>query len=505
MLESVEHGRVLGKKDFEKREAALLEPLLDAQFTAKERGDATLLLLSGLPGAGRGSVANRLSRWLNTKYLTTHALQRPSELERAMPFLYRFWSRIPGMGHTSVVIGSWYGDLFEARVWGRLDDGAFRRRIEQIRTFEKTLHDEGWLLIKCWLHLSKEAQRNRLVSLENDPAERWRVLPEDWLGHARYHRYREAAEEILLATHTIEAPWTLVDAHDGNHRDMAVGEQLLDRWTQRAARPAAERPPVEVLVPPPTNALRALPMAQELKRSEYREALESLQGRLGRLSRMLTQLGRSVVLVFEGQDAAGKGGAIGRVTQALDARFYRVHATSAPSDEERAHPWIWRFWRRLPKPGHVAVFDRSWYGRVLVERVEGFCTPADAQRAFGEINAFEDQLMEAGMIVLKFWIAITPEEQLQRFQARDSSAHKRHKLTEEDWRNRDKWDAYEAAACDTFARTSRSAAPWILVEGNHKWHARLKVLRTVCEHIEAQLDMEPLPSPSRNGKEPAQG
>jgi len=194
------------------------------------------------------------------------------------------------------------------------------------------------------------------------------------------------------------------------------------------------------------------------------------------------------VLLFEGNDAAGKGGSIRRITQALDARTYRIIPVAAPTEEERAQPYLWRFWRHLPRKGRVAIFDRSWYGRVLVERVEGFCTHADWMRAYGEINDFEEQLVRNRTVVIKFWLAISQEEQLKRFKEREKIGFKRFKITEEDWRNREKWPLYEQAVCDMIDRTSTEIAPWTLVEANNKWYARLKVLKTVCTRIEKALN-----------------
>jgi AMP-polyphosphate phosphotransferase len=195
----------------------------------------------------------------------------------------------------------------------------------------------------------------------------------------------------------------------------------------------------------------------------------------------------SVIMVVEGNDAAGKGGCIRRVTGALDARMYQVIPIAAPSEEERAQPYLWRFWRHLPRKGRVTIFDRSWYGRVLVERVEGYCSEADWMRAYSEINDFEAQMVRHHLLVIKFWLTITKDEQLQRFEAREKTGFKRFKITEEDWRNREKWEEYEMAVCDMVDRTSTKLAPWTLVEANNKYFARIKVLKTLCEQIEAKL------------------
>jgi AMP-polyphosphate phosphotransferase len=195
----------------------------------------------------------------------------------------------------------------------------------------------------------------------------------------------------------------------------------------------------------------------------------------------------AVVALFEGNDAAGKGGALRRVTSALDARLYDTIPVGAPSEEERAQPYLWRFWRRLPRLGRFAFFDRSWYGRVLVERVEGLAAAPDWVRAYAEINDFEQALARHGTVLVKYWLAISKDEQLRRFRERERVAFKRFKITPEDWRNRKKWDAYEQAVCDMVERTSTSIAPWMLVEANNKYYARIKVLKVLCEALEDAL------------------
>jgi polyphosphate kinase 2 (PPK2 family) len=194
-----------------------------------------------------------------------------------------------------------------------------------------------------------------------------------------------------------------------------------------------------------------------------------------------------VIAVFEGMDAAGKGGAVRRITQAIDARLCSIIPIAAPSEEERAQPYLWRFWRNLPRRGRFAIFDRSWYGRVLVERVEGYCSEADWNRAYGEINDFEEQIVGSGGIVVKFWLSISQEEQLRRFQERQDSPFKRFKITEDDWRNRSKWGFYETAICAMLDRTSTEIAPWTLVASEDKYFGRIKILRTLCQRIEESL------------------
>jgi polyphosphate:AMP phosphotransferase len=325
------------------------------------------------------------------------------------------------------------------------------------------------------MHLSKAEQPARLNALEADPRQRGRVTKRDWKFFKRYDDFRSVSEYALRRTGTAEAPWTVVEATDQRYQTLTVTHTLLEALRQRlaagkpapAAAPLPESPPA-----PPVNIINWLNLSLALDEKEYKRRLLKYQGKLGLLVRRLFAEKRSMILVFEGPDAAGKGGTIRRLNEAMDARVYQVIATSAPTDEERAHPYLWRFWRQLPALGRVTIYDRSWYGRVLVERIEGFCAPAEWQRAYTEINAFEDQLTEFGIILLKFWLAISPDEQMRRFRDRETTPYKQYKLTEEDWRNRAKWEAYETAACDMIEKTSSELAPWVLVEANSKeWAA----------------------------------
>ena len=226
----------------------------------------------------------------------------------------------------------------------------------------------------------------------------------------------------------------------------------------------------------------------KLARKDYQRELPKLQGQVHLLGYQVYMQKRPVVIVFEGWDAAGKGGAIKRVTEKLDPRGYVVWPIAAPHGEDKERHYLYRFWRRLPDAGQIVIFDRSWYGRVLVERVEGFCPEAAWQRAYGEINQFERQLMDFGTIVFKFWMHIGQAEQLKRFKEREGSGYKSWKLTDEDWRNRGKWEDYEHAAEDMLLKTSTHDAPWTIVEANDKLHARIKVLKTVVNKLKQELE-----------------
>jgi polyphosphate:AMP phosphotransferase len=492
MFESAEIGHSLSKATYERALPDLRGALLDVQSRVLERAEFPVIFLSGgVDGSGKGEVVNRLVEWMDPRHVLTHAMGEPTDEERAHPPMWRFWRALPPKGKTGVFFGSWYSGPVADRVYGRVRGAELSRFLAEITRFERMLVDEGALLVKVWLHLTRKAQKVRFRSLESSPATAWRVTKQDWKNYARYDRFREVNERALRETSTAEAPWTVVDASDRRYRDITVGRALLDAMTARLARgprvapiraaPMAERP-VDA-----RNVVEQLDLTKSLTEAQYAGKLPVLQGRLNELSRHKRFRDHAVAVVFEGNDAAGKGGTIRRVTAALDARQYRVVPTAAPNEEERAHPYLWRFWRDIPVKGHLTLFDRSWYGRVLVERVEGFTAEADWMRAYREIVDFEESSVRFGVIIVKVWLALSKQEQLARFRAREETPFKQFKITPDDWRNRGKWPAYERAVCDMVDRTSTEAAPWHLVEADDKRWARVRTLTIVCEAIEARL------------------
>ncbi|HQV11433.1 MAG TPA: polyphosphate:AMP phosphotransferase [Nitrospira sp.] len=493
MFESAELGHVTTKAEYEVLVPQLRTALLDAQFDLQQLKEfAVVLLVNGVDGAGKGETVNLLNEWMDPRHIVSHAFEAPTEEERERPFMWRFWRALPPKGKIGILFGNWYTEPLRNRVFKRTKKAELDQRLDEINRFETMLVREGVLLIKLWFHLTREAQKQRLKSLEKNPETRWRVTERDWLFFENYDRFHSVAERMLRHTSTGHAPWIIVDGGDQRYRSLLAARTLLEAMQRRLKAAEQKWLPRATAAPlPPAidtrNLLNSLQLDRPLGKADYQAALAGLQGRLALLTRLPEFASRSVVLVFEGVDAAGKGGAIRRLTAALDARQYRVVPVAAPSEEESAQPYLWRFWRQLPRQGKLVIFDRSWYGRVLVERVEGYCSEADWMRAFGEINDFEDQLIEAGAIVLKFWLSISKEEQLRRFREREAEPHKRYKITPEDWRNRERWDDYERAVCDMIDRSSTENAPWTLVEANNKYYARIKVLETVCDRIEAAL------------------
>jgi len=412
-----------------------------------------------------------------------------SDEERERPAMWRFWRALPPKGKIGVYFGSWYTAPIVRRVMKQSSAAELNQHIERIKHFERMLTNEGALVLKFWFHLSKEVQSKRLKTLEKDPKTRWRVTAQDWQRFKLYDKFRKVSEHTLRETSMAEAPWVVVEGSDARYRNLTVGKTLLQALRDRldhpvkpVARVAPLQPPIDQL-----DVLDKLDMTQKIVKKKFDTELEKYQGKLALLTRDPKFRKISVIAVFEGSDAGGKGGAIRRITGALDARHYRITPVAAPTEEERAQPYLWRFWRHVPRIGRFTIFDRSWYGRVLVERVEKYCTEADWMRAYGEINDFEEQLTESGAVVMKFWLAITKDEQLRRFKEREKIGFKRFKITEEDWRNREKWDDYTRAVCDMVDRTSTGIAPWILVEADDKNFARIKILKTLCQRIEEAL------------------
>jgi len=501
MFESAELGHKIDKATFSRKAPALREALLDAQYEAVEKkAFPIILLVGGVDGAGKGETVNLLNEWMDPRHIQTHAMGMPSEEQRERPPMWRFWRELPPKGKLGIFFGSWYTEPIVARVYARTKRAAFDESLEQTLRFERMLVDEGALIVKLWLHLSKAAQKKRFETLESDPNTAWRVTKNDWKNVKRYDAFRSISERALRQTSTAEAPWIIVEGADARYRTLTVGNVLLkairERLDRDAAEPAASRAAApkagrEALVVSPRvdklDILRSLDLTKKIAKPKYEKELLALQARLNQLSRHPGGGKHGVALVFEGNDAAGKGGAIRRITGALDARTYHIIPIAAPTEEERAQPYLWRFWRHVPRRGRFAIFDRSWYGRVLVERVEGFARPDDWMRAYTEINDFEAQLAADGTIVVKFWLAVSQEEQLRRFKEREKTGFKRFKITDEDWRNRKKWGDYEVAVCDMIDRTSTEEAPWTLVPANDKYYARVMALRTVCDRLEKAL------------------
>jgi polyphosphate:AMP phosphotransferase len=493
MFESAELGHTIAKQTFDREVPRLREALLDAQYDLFQLARfPVIVLIGGVDGAGKGETVNLLNEWMDPRHIRTVAFGDPSDEERERPSMWRYWRALPPKGKIGILFGHWYNAPILDRVHRTIKQPELVERLDEITRFERMLTDEGALVLKFWFHLSRSAKKKKLKALQKNPLTRWKVGDQEWEDLKNYDRFRKVAEFSLRETGSATAPWIVVEGVDSNFRNLTVGRTLLaamrERLDQKPAKAREDRiAPVQPAIDH-RDVLGSLDLKRRLAPAKYQKQLDQQRARLNLLAHHLRFRKRSVVLAFEGNDAAGKGGAIRRVTSGLDARQYRIVPIAAPSPEELAQPYLWRFWRHVPGYGQFTIFDRSWYGRVLVERVEGFASEDDWSRGYAEINDFEQQLADNGAIVVKFWLAISKEEQHKRFLERQKTAFKRFKITPEDWRNRKKWQAYETAVCEMVDRTSTEIAPWTLVEANDKPYARIKILKTLCERLEAALD-----------------
>lgn len=498
MFRTAELQRKLPKEDYHQQVPRLREELLLMQMELRKADFPVIVVFAGVDGAGKSETVNKLHEWMDSRWLVARAFGEPSDEERDRPEYWRFWRELPPRGRMALFLSSWYSMPILDHVYGHIGLAEFDERLERIKNFEKTLADDGALILKFWMHLSKDAQKERLRKLEKNPLMHWRISKRDWQHWELYEQFVTAAERTLMKTSTGLAPWKIVEGYDERYRSVAVATIIRDAIRFRLD---------EAKIPPtgghgdarlsrsvtdadglaPVTVLSRLDGNKSLEKEVYNEKLKHYQARLSQLQRVARERKVSTILVFEGWDAAGKGGSIRRITATLDARDYQVIQIAAPTDEEAAHNYLWRFWRHIPRAGRVTIYDRSWYGRVLVERIEGFARTREWQRAYGEINDFEAQLVERGIVLVKFWLHITAEEQLRRFQEREQIAYKAWKLTDEDWRNRERWGDYDLAVNDMVERTSTRQAPWMLIEANDKRYARIEVLKTLCERLEAAL------------------
>jgi len=485
--------RRLPKREYEARVPVLRAGLVQMQVALQAAPFSVVLVIAGDEASGKGDVVNILNGWLDPRGVETLAFHEATDEERERPPMWRYWRSLPPHGRMAIYAGGWHSVALAEDPHSPSELAEFDESLRRIAHFERLLSASGALIMKVWLRLSKRAQRERLLELEASPDTAWRVSPADWKCHRNYDRHARLADRMRAATHRTGAPWHVIDAEDPRARNLGVGEYLLARFrahlrTHGRAAAIAKPRRVVSLRPSGLRRLLALPLTQRLSQDEYEAKRDKWLGRLNRAVRAAAERGRSIVWVFEGWDAAGKGGAIRRLTSAIDARDYRVIPVAKPTDEEKSHHYLWRFWRHVPRAGLMTIYDRSWFGRVLVERLEGFCTEPDWQRAYVELNDFEAQLVGHGVIVLKFWLHLSRDEQLRRFRDREQVDYKRHKINAEDWRNRRKWQAYEIAVGDMLALTHRPRAPWHLVPADNKRFARLEVLKISCKQIAAALE-----------------
>lgn len=492
MLEKIDLKKKCQKKDYKQRlekEGARLSLL---QRQCKEAGIPVIIVFEGFGAAGKGTQINRLIQAMDPRGFSVYTSNRETEEERLRPFLWRYWTKIPAKGRFAVFDRSWYRRVLVDRFDKITKKDELPNAFHDILSFERQLSDDGTVIIKFFLYISKEEQKKRFKLLEDSKETRWKVTDADWKRNKAYEEYLRINEEMLEKTDTDDAPWVIVEAMDKNYAALKIissvtarlEKELKKRDSQGKQKKKTESGRQESYK---SGVLSGVDLSKTISNKEYKEKLAALQDKVELLHSELYRLRIPVVLCFEGWDAAGKGGAIKRLTSHMDPRGYQVNPTASPNDTEKAHHYLWRFWNNVPKAGHIAIFDRTWYGRVMVERIEGFCSEEEWKRAYQEINEMEEHLANSGCIVLKFWLHIDKDEQERRFKERMENPEKQWKITDEDWRNREKWDDYEKAVDEMLVRTSTTYAPWEIVEANSKYYARVKVLKIVADAMEEEI------------------
>lgn len=493
VLETVDLNDEMDRKSYVKKAEPLRARIAFLQRRLREAGIPLLFVVEGWEASGRGRLVNELINALDPRGYKVFFQEKLCRHEKGHPPLWRFWTRLPASGGIALFSRSWYRSLLfsSADPGGSISGGV---SLDEVRSFEELLQRDGCVLVKLFLHVGRREQKKRLEKLRRDPARSWILDRKDLGQNERYEEVLSRVEGVLESTGTASAPWEVISAQDWRwaaFRALVIAARRMEAALDVAGKtPSGESQILQDRVPTQTfsGRLESVDLNLTCQKTDYRSELAKLQKRAGRLQVEAWRRGIPLVTVFEGWDAAGKGGVIKRLTRALDPRGYEVVPIGVPDAADRAHPWLWRFWRYFPEDGFMTFFDRSWYGRVLVERVEGFCAPAEWDRAYGEINDLEAQLVRHGTVLLKFWLQIGPEEQLRRFRQRETDPQKHWKLTDEDWRNREKWNLYVGAVEEMLARTDLPSAPWTVVEANCKRFARLKVLRTFCDRLEETLE-----------------
>jgi len=494
MLEKIDISKKLSKDEYKALISDLELKLGTLQREAKEQRIPVIILFEGWDAAGKGTLINRLILAMDPRGFNVFNTLSPTEEEKFRPFLWRFWIKIPARGRIAILDKSWYGRVLYERIDKLIKKKAWQNAYNEINFFERQLSDDGYIILKFFLHITKKEQKKRFEKLLSNPSTRWRVTDEDWQHHKQYKKYFQAYEDMMAKTDTEFAPWTIIEAHDRRFATIKIFNSVINIIESRIQEKRMQKSrkkklrEVNTKIPKLTSSiLDKADLSLSLNKKDYVKELKKYQQRIRDLEHEVYLKRLPVIIVYGGWDASGKGGNIKRLVQGLDPRGYEVIPISAPNDAELDHHYLWRFWSKLPKAGHIAIFDRSWYGRVLVERIEGFCTEEEWKRAYREINEMEEQLVNFESVLFKFWIHIDPDEQLKRFKARESNPHKKWKISDEDWRNRKKWDQYKIAIDEMLLRTSTVYAPWTIVEGNCKWYARIKVLKTVVETLEKYL------------------
>ncbi len=477
------------EEELKRRLNAAREKLALQQMQLKEKKLPVLVLVEGWGAAGKGTALSAVIQNIDPRFFKVFSMNDPTPEEKRKPFLTRFFEKIPEAGKFTFLDSGWMDEIVKARLHGEMDDKLYAQRVDSVKRFERTLTDNGYLVVKYFFHITEKEQKKRIESLLSSKDTAWRVSARDQWQNKHYKKCLETFDRYLDDTNIPAAPWYIIDSRYKKFVELQVLETLCAGIDTALQNESLSVPLLQNNFPlKKMPKLAAVNLKKTISDADYKEQLKKLQARLSDLHNRLYRKRVPVIIVYEGQDAAGKGGNIKRLTGALDPRGYEVHPIASPEPKEKARHYLWRFWTRLPKDGHIAIFDRSWYGRVMVERLEGFCSENDWQRAYYEMNEFEQELANWGAVIIKFWVQIDKDTQLQRFTDRQNTPSKQWKITDEDWRNREKWDQYEQAVDEMLQKTSTTYAPWHILESVDKKYARIKALKIVVEALEKALD-----------------
>lgn len=501
VLEKIDVNKTILKEEYRKLKREMETQISMLQREAKEKKIPIIIVFEGFGMAGKGDLINQLIHPLDARGFTVYATEKETNEEKKYPFLWRFWTKTPEKGRITIFDTSWYKKVLKNSRKKEVTQKRMKESFQEIKNFEKQLVDDGTVIIKLFLYISKEEQKKRMKHLLSSKDTTWKVSKEDERCQKHYIQYVMDIDQMIEHTNSEKAPWTIIEAE---HRDFAtikvlstVMKAMQNACYHKGQKDEEEKEQIEnnhrenILSNSEkkiqTSFLQQLDLTLKLTDKEYKKRLKAVQNRLKELHNAIYKERIPVILALEGWDAAGKGGVIQRLTEPLDPRGYQVIPISAPNDTERKHHYLWRFWSTLPKKGHISIYDRTWYGRVLVERVEHLCTEQEWKRAYQELNEMEEHVIHEGIVLLKFWLHIDKNEQEKRFMARMNDPKKQWKITEEDWRNREKWEQYEEAINDMILYTSTTLAPWHMIEANDKQYARIKIMETVADTLEREI------------------
>ena len=485
-LEKVDLEKNVDDETFNKSIEPLRERLSVLQRTIRDKKIPAIIVIEGWNAAGITMITHEIVQSLDPRGFILHAIGKPNDEERERPFMWRFWIRLPPRGRMALFARSWYSRAISAEMQSPTWLKSFTGRITQINNFERQLSDDGAIILKFFLHIDKAEQKRRLEERERNPLTAWLVTPDIWDIHKRYDESLPVIDDFLQKTDTEHVPWNIIEATNRKYAILKVYSELVKALEKRVEsdKESRQKKGKQKDQPRPKKSpvIRRASPDREFTKESWQQTLENLQIEMLELHYLLFKRKIPLVIAYEGWDAAGKGGNITRLTRYMNPLGYYVVPVAAPTSNEIQFHYLRRFIKHFPRDGNIAIFDRSWYGRVLVERVEGFCSEPEWQRAYQEINEMEEDFVtSSGGGIVKFWLEISKEEQLRRFQQRATDPQKIYKITEEDWRNREKWDLYDNAIDVMLARTSTDIAPWTVIESNDKWFARVKALQTVID------------------------